>query len=191
MRWFARGLGLVAVSLFLAPSAAGVPDVDHRLRYGDAIGRVQLGMTLAQVRRVLGREWAVSKRERRSGRLRYLELQFDYSWWTVGLMRRANGEYRTVRIGTVARGQRTPERLGVGSTYRAVRRELRVSCRMVSSAVTGNFLHTECIYRPRTGRETAFIFDRQQSADNVSRVGSVEVRDGLFYVGWRVRFHPV
>jgi hypothetical protein len=106
-------------------------------------------------------------------------------------MRPRNGTYRTVRIGTVARRQRTPERLGVGSTYRDVRRELRVSCRMVSSAVTGNFLHTECIYRPRTGRETAFVFDRQESADNVRRVATVEVRDGLFYPGWRVRLTPV
>jgi hypothetical protein len=106
-------------------------------------------------------------------------------------MRRANGRFRVVRIATVARGQRTPERLGVGSTYRTVRSQLRVSCRMVSSAVTGNFLHRECVYRPRTGRETAFVFERSESADNVSRVGSVEVRDGLFYAGWRVRLDPV
>jgi hypothetical protein len=189
MRWFGGVLGIIVVSVLFAPLSGAGPKADLRVRHGDAIGPVRLGMTLSQVRRVLGREWAVSKRERRGAKgLRYLELQWDYGWWLVGFMRPASGEFRAVRIGTVARRQRTTERLGVGSTERELRRRLRVSCRRVSGVPTGNFLHTECIYRRSSGRETAFIFSRLESEDNVRRVSEVEVRDALFYRGWRVRF---
>jgi hypothetical protein len=182
-------VGIVVVFLTLSPSGGAGPRADMRVRHGEAIGRVHLGMTLDQVRRVLGPGWVVSKRERRDARgLRYVELQWDYGWWLVGFMRRGNAEFRAVRIGTVARAQRTPERLGVGSTDREVRRQLRVSCRFVSSAVTGNFLHTECIHRRSRGRETAFVLNPSESPDNLRRVVEVEVRDALFYRGWRVRF---
>jgi hypothetical protein len=189
MRWLGGAIVMAFALLILSPSGGAAPEADMRVRHGEAIGSVRLGMTLAQVRRVLGREWVVSKRERRDTRgLRYLELQWDYGWWTVGLMRRPRGEFRAVRIVTVARRQRTPEGLGVGSTARDVRRQLRVSCRFVSSTATGNFLHTECVYRRTRKRETAFVFEGQERPDNVRRVAAVEVRDALFYRGWRVRF---
>jgi hypothetical protein len=144
-------------------------------------------MTPAEVRRVRGREWAVSRRERRGTRgHRYLELQWDYGRWTVGFMRPANGRFRAVRIGTVTPAQRTAEGLGVDSRERAVRRRLPVSCRQVSDAESGTWIHMECIYRRSRSRQTVFVFGRD-GAGNVRRVDEVEVRDALFYLGWRVR----
>jgi hypothetical protein len=190
---------LVVASVLLVAAAVATPaggerHADLLVRHGESIGKVKLGMTLAQVRQVLGRERAVNKREKRGTRgYRYLELDWDYTWWTVGFMRAPGGKYRAVSIGTVQKGQRTPERLGTGSTERDLYAKLPVSCRMVSSRRSGNFLHGECVYRRPRGRQTVFVLSRSQDPDDptgVARVAQVEVRDALFYRGWPVRFDP-
>jgi hypothetical protein len=187
MRWLGGAVGIVVAVLILSPAGGARPTADQRVRHGEAIGPIRLGMTPTEVRRVLGRESAVSARERRGTRgHRYLELQWDYAWWTIGFMRPPNGGFRAVRIGTVARGQRTAERLGVGSSQRVVRQELPVFCREVSVR-GGPWIHTECIYRRSSKRQTVLVFGGQGEGDNVRRVDEIEVRDTLFYLGWRVR----
>ena len=189
---------LFVASLLLAAAVAVTPaggerQADLLVRHGESIGKVKLGMTLAQVRQVLGRERAVNKREKRGTRgYRYLELDWDYTWWTVGFMRAPGGKYRAVSIGTIQRGQRTPERLGTDSTERDLYSKLAVSCRQVFSR-RGAFLQGECVYRRPRGRQTVFVLSRWQDKDDplgVVRVVQVEVRDALFYRGWPVRIEP-
>jgi hypothetical protein len=190
-------VSLLLVAAVVATPAGGERQADLLVRHGESIGKVKLGMTLLQVRQVLGRERAVNKREKRGTRgYVYLELDWDYLWWTVGFMRAPGGKYRAVSIGTIQQGQRTPERLGPRSTEGEVYGKLRVDCRNVFPAKgtrRGNFLHGECVYRRPRGRQTVFVLSRWQDKDDplgVARVAQVEVRDALFYRGWPVRFEP-
>jgi hypothetical protein len=186
-------VSLLLVAAAVATPASGERHADLLVRHGESIGKVKLGMTLPQVRQLLGRERAVNKREKRGTRgYRYLELDWDYTWWTIGFMRAPGGKYRAVSIGTVQHGQRTPERLGTDSTERDLHAKLAVSCRQVFSR-RGTFLHGECVYRRPRGRQTVFVLGRVQDKDDptgVARVAQVEVRDALFYRGWPVRLHP-
>jgi hypothetical protein len=162
------------------------------VRHGEAIGKVRLGMTVPQVRRIIGRPHSVVTESRGRG-YRYRELGWNLGWWTVGFMRAPGGEYKAVRIGTVSRAQRTPERLGVESTDAQIVNRLRGAfCRFVETLRSGN-VYSECIYRRPTGRQTAFVLSRAGDPNdppNIARVAQVEVRSLLFYRGLRVRFHP-
>jgi hypothetical protein len=67
-----RGV-LVFVSVLLVAAAGAAPaggerQADLLVRHGESIGKVKLGMTLAQVRRMLGPERAMNKREKRGKR---------------------------------------------------------------------------------------------------------------------------
>jgi outer membrane protein assembly factor BamE (lipoprotein component of BamABCDE complex) len=74
---------LIASMLGVA-SATAKPDGDIRIRHGAGIGPIKLGMTYAQVRKILGGPQTVDRRETlRNGR-HYLEFGWDFSWWTVG-----------------------------------------------------------------------------------------------------------
>ncbi|HXV02055.1 MAG TPA: hypothetical protein VFP24_00655, partial [Gaiellaceae bacterium] len=74
---------LIVLTLGVA-SAAAKPDGDTRVRHGAGIGPITLGMTYAQVRKILGGPQTVDRRETlRNGR-RYLEFGWDFSWWTIG-----------------------------------------------------------------------------------------------------------
>jgi hypothetical protein len=89
------------------------------IRHGVGIGSVRLGMTEAQVRRVLGRPTAVIRRNTGFGGVR-LELQFNEAEYTVVLRRRA-GRLQVVAVSTILARERTREGLGVGSPERRVR----------------------------------------------------------------------
>ncbi len=112
-----------------AGSALGSSSSTLVIRPGVSIGKIRLGMTLAQVKGVLGRPRLVSRREERGFGLGYVEYQWGYASWRVGFSGRA-GERRAVRIGTTIRSQRTTEGVGVGSTTKDLARHYgrRVSC---------------------------------------------------------------
>lgn len=80
-------------------------------------------MTAAQVRRVLGSPRTVVERRVIRG-LPYIELEYGFGTWTVGLYGR-KGNRRVVLVLTALGRHRTPQGLGVGSTARQVRRGLR------------------------------------------------------------------
>jgi hypothetical protein len=99
------------------------------IRPGVSIGAVRLGMTLPQVRRALGPPTIVVRRESRGFGIRYVEYQWAYGTWRVGLRGRTDSE-RVVRIGTTLSRQRTPARIGAGSNTGDVARRYgdRISC---------------------------------------------------------------
>lgn len=111
---------LFGAALAIAPAGAE-PSRDARVFPGRGIGRVVLGMTPQQVRRVLGRHTLVNERKRIGFGLEYLELDWDYAQWTVGFQGR-RGELRVVRVGTTKPRERTRERLGTGSRIRDILR---------------------------------------------------------------------
>jgi hypothetical protein len=187
----AKLLGLaVAGALGLAAPAAAEQEV---VRHGESIGKVRLGMSVAEVHRLLGRPRSTTREQR--GRNTYLESDWDYGWWTVGFARPPGGRFRAVMVGTVQKAQRTPERLGAGATRGDVARRLPDSrCRSVQPA-GGSQLNElgECVYGDRGRRQTVFVFNLTFTGWHWSakaRIVEVQVRDPLFYAGWKVRFEP-
>jgi hypothetical protein len=187
----AKLLALLAfASVALAAPAAAHEQV---VRHGLAIGKVRLGMSVSEVRRLLGPPRSTTRELR--GRNVYVESDWDYGWWTMGFAKPPGGRFRAVMVGTVQRAQRTPERLGPGSTRRQVAERLPDTiCRSVQP-VGGSQLHElgECVYGGRGRRQTAFVFNLTFTGWHWSpqtRIVEVQVRDPLFYRCWRVRFEP-
>jgi hypothetical protein len=183
----AKLLGLCAVAaLALAAPASADQEV---VRHGRAIGKLRIGMTLTEVRGLLGRERAINVREAR-GRAGYdyLELDWDYGWWTAGFMRKPGGTFRAVLVGTGQRAQRTPEGFGLGSKKAELQKRLGARCRTVFNSERGVIKQQECVRGGPGQPQTVFVLETWMRADHSVRVRNVEVRDPLFYRGWRVRF---
>ena len=128
----------LATALFLPAAGPAEPLRDALVRPGKGIGKIQLGMTLTQVRRALGPSTYVSHRIDYGTRGRYLQLGWELpgrvSWepnvWRVGLRSTSpKGALRVVRVSTTAPAQRTTSGLGVGSRTPEIARKLpRVDC---------------------------------------------------------------
>jgi hypothetical protein len=186
-------LGVVA-ALVIASSTPAGSEADLLVRHGQGIGKLRLGMTLAQVKRLLGEPRAENKRERRRSGQIYLELDWQYARWTVGFLRAPGGAYRAVVIGTVLRAQRTPEGLGVGSAERELGRRLDgLRCWRVRPVGDPYLAYSnECVYGPRAGRNTAFILNGFAGlGDPRAAVVQVEVRAPAFYRARPVKLCPL
>src|ERR671917_500620 len=114
MRTLALAAALLAAAALCVGAATAGPSADARLTPGVGVGKLRVGMTLAQVRRHLGRPEAVSARKRLGFGVRYVEYQWGFATWTVGFQGRADA-LRAVRVGTTLRRERTRTGLGVGS----------------------------------------------------------------------------
>ena len=100
------------------------------IRLGKAIGKVELGMTLPQVRRALGGPHvSLYSRADFGARGRYAELGWELpgrtAWepviWQIGFRSTSRrGPLRVTRVATTARSERTPQRVGIGSRLRDV-----------------------------------------------------------------------
>ncbi|HEY8628692.1 MAG TPA: hypothetical protein VIL56_10280, partial [Gaiellaceae bacterium] len=77
-------LGIAVIAITVAVGAVGAPSSTLVIRPGVSIGKIRLGMTLAQVKGVLGRPQLVSRREERGFGIRYVEYQWAYASWSVG-----------------------------------------------------------------------------------------------------------
>lgn len=123
-------LGAVLVAAAVAASTAGsAPARDALVRPGAGIGKVRLGMTLAEVRRAVGRPQLLNRRVRAGFGRTYVEYAWDYGALTVGFFARA-GRLRAARISTTSPSERTREGLGRGSRPREIaRRYPNATCR--------------------------------------------------------------
>ena len=123
---------LVAIAAALAAAAQARDARDGLIRPGVGIGRIELSMPLAKVRRILGKPTSIAKRRRLGFGSEYVE----YTWgeapnWRVGVLGRP-GDQDVVMVATGLARERTRTGVGVGSTYRAARRRLgtRAYCRV-------------------------------------------------------------
>jgi hypothetical protein len=127
VRRFAVLLAAAGIAVLLAASGTAGTSRGAAIKPGKGIGKVELGMTLAQVKRALGGPpFSADRRTNFGARGRYIE----YTWevgsfiihtWHVGLRStRRNGPLRVVRVGTGVPGHRTPQGLGVGSRARDI-----------------------------------------------------------------------
>ena len=132
---------------------------DAVVRLGVGIGKVRLGMTAAEVRRVMGRHDA-RRSERRGFGNRWLEL----TWWS-GLadnftvqLEGQRGRERVIAVSTTRKSERTAEGLGPGVTVTRFRQAFpNARCRMLFPRDGGLVIATEFVIDAGGGRETAFL----------------------------------
>ena len=130
---------LGCVALALVASASGSTQRDALIRPGVGIGKVRLGMTLAQVRAAWGRPQAFTIRtQKRGGRI--LELQYDFAAYTVSLAGLL-GRERVIAVGTTLAKERLRQGIGVGSPERRLQRIFRGELRCE---------HLSVVYMPRS-----------------------------------------
>jgi len=175
-----RLLLVVLVSLVAAAPAAGTGSSSGVIRPGVGIGKVRLGMTLAQVRKAMGRPMYARGTSAGFGR-----LLIEYSYWMDGytvFLLRSGKRTRVVSVQTTLRAERTPAGLGVGSTESQLRRAYRdLRCKDIFPKDGGIITSHDCIARTRGGRELVFSFGRQPEDDY--RNGQKDVR-GAPRVDW-------
>jgi hypothetical protein len=147
------------LGLLLAVSAAAAPAHDMVIRPGLGIGKVRLGMSLADVRRVWGSPQAVT------GTQRKLELQYDFAAYVVTLAGQ-RGRKRVVSVGTTLARERTREGIGVGSPEARLRRVFRgeLQCDALELMVMRGYANPvlaanrrECTLGSPRGPHTTFV----------------------------------
>lgn len=127
---------VLGLALAGAAAAANAPDVQQRIVPGQAIGKVRIGMTLKQVRGVLGAPEAVIKRERRSFARTWVEYSWSFTSWRVGF-EVYRGRYRAVSIRASIRGEKTREGVGYGTLGRRVQDVYDTQCKPAYTKVHG------------------------------------------------------
>jgi hypothetical protein len=154
----------LALAAGVAGSAIAAKPPPKLIVPGEAIGPVRLGMTLPQVKRALGKPVAVSGKLDYPFGGEYLELQWRYATWTVGL-RSTGGPLRVVRISTTVNAQRTRDGVGSGSKPSAVLKAFpRATCvfRELGNPWPGTWL----VAAHPNGNMTAFsIYGRRDYGD--------------------------
>jgi hypothetical protein len=157
----ARAAVLVAV-VVLAGAASAVQAASARdalLRPGVGIGKVRLGMTVAGVRRAMGKH-DVGRAQRRDFGNRELEL----TWWSgladsfVVRLLGPPGHERVISIATTRKSERTVSGIGPGIRVARFRRAFpNASCRTLFPVGGGTLIGTEFVVDAGNGRETAFV----------------------------------
>jgi len=107
-----RRAAVGALALVLVPTASGT---ESTIYPGVGIGKVKLGMSAAQVRKALGRDYLVGRRSTVGG-VHYVEYEWDFANWTVTFSQRGRS-LRAVQIGTTLRSQRTSKGVGRGTSW--------------------------------------------------------------------------
>jgi hypothetical protein len=171
----------IAIAVVAAPASA-MSQRDAQIRPDVGIGRVRLGMSLAQVRRVLGPPQLLNRRVRVGFGREHREYVWNWFEWTIGF-RGTPGRFRAVRVVTSLRRHRY-RGIGVGSRVRAVVRVFpRARCRDYLSAGYQLFVRTS------RGRELRFVVPPTRSRWNLEprHIGEVIVQDPLGPHGYPLR----
>jgi len=108
-----RNSSLLTVLVLIVAASASATEAT--IYPGVGIGKVKLGMTKAQIERILGSDAIVDDRGAVAGHS-YLELGWNFDSWSVGFVL-DKGRYRAVRIGTTMARQRTPKGVGPGARW--------------------------------------------------------------------------
>jgi len=108
-------VAIFAVGGLLAASASAT---ESTIVPGVGIGKVKLGMTQAQVEKVLGKDHLVNARATVGGSA-YRELAWNFSTWSVGFLHQGT-TWRAVQVETTLSPQRTLAGIGVSSPFKQV-----------------------------------------------------------------------
>lgn len=130
---------------------------------GRAIGKVRIGMTLPQVKRVLGKPGVLNKSLRSGFGRRYVEYLWNWGDWTVGLSGRGDN-LRVSLIGTTLRRERTRDGVGVGTSARRMRQALKddgLNCSRMPGDTKTELPHPVCRLGTRTRGLTFFQTDEE------------------------------
>jgi hypothetical protein len=152
----AAALAVAAIAAVAAAPSPAAPQRDLLIVPGQQIGKVRLGMSLFQVRRALGRPTGVNKRMR-TGFASYVEYDWDYGRWTVGLSGRAPN-LRVSLVATTIERERTREGIGVHALRARVLDAYRgrgLRCPPLDS-YNANHYQRACRLVSRTGATTYF-----------------------------------
>jgi hypothetical protein len=157
-----RSVALIAavVTALAAAHATAAPESDLRIRPGQGIGKLRLGMMELEARRAMGQPWAVVRRPAGFG-LRSIEYQYDLAAYTVRFVG-VPGRLRAVRVSTIVRGERTPKGIGPGSLERSLRKAYPgIHCARLRVVVVSGirFVPTngrDCTLTTASGRRTVF-----------------------------------
>jgi hypothetical protein len=104
-------IAAVAAATFVSGASA----TESTIYPGVGIGKVKLGLTLTQVKHVLGSDAIVNDRETINGS-EYLELGWNFSAWAVGFARHGS-TYHAVHVTTALHAQRTTTGVGPGTFW--------------------------------------------------------------------------
>ncbi len=154
---------------------------DALIRPGKGIGKVDLGMTLPQVKKAMGRHDTGWSEQRGLGR-RYLELTWDggpEDTFSVGLLG-TPATLRVVTMWTTQPRERTPAGFGPGSSRARLLRTVRgLRCQIVwRRDGSGHIVRTEYVLGRRGGPETVFVpgLNRFYTRDTTKTIAYVIVR---------------
>jgi hypothetical protein len=149
---------VVGCAMLAEPAGAG-PIANAVIRPGVGIGRIELNMRLAEVRRVLGNPTSVAKRRQLGFGSEYVE----YTWgeapsWRVGVIGRP-GDQDVIMVATGLAREKTRTGVGVGSTYKDARRRLGSRARCRINGKPGDLAYNAFCHMGLPGRtETSFLF---------------------------------
>lgn len=163
-------IAALAAGLLLVPAAGAT---DALIRPGKGIGKVELGMSEAQVRRALGTPHAVIRKQVGFGRVS-AEWQYDFGLWRVQLLGR-RGALRVVSVATMARSERTRQGFGVGTLERTLRRTYgrAIRCEQLrtdSGIVWGHNNVRKCNVRGPGGARLSWASAHPRKAFDIVRV---------------------
>lgn len=183
-------VALGCVVLAIAAGASASTERGALIRPGVGIGKVRLGMKLAQVRAAWGAPQAVTVRKRKRGG-RIVELQYDFAAYVTTLSG-LRGRERVIAVCTTLAKERLPQGVGVGSLERRLQRVFRgaLRCEILpvrpGEPVIFASARRRCTLGDRHGRHTVFTsgihlrypWDARLVADwaRLARVTGVVVR---------------
>lgn len=154
---------LAAVAASLATSAGATTTRQEVIVPNVGIRGVKLGMTLAQVKRVLRSEAILNKRHKLGPKSQYVEYVWDYGSFRVGFLRRS-ARMRVALVATTVSSQRTRAGVGVGTPEKRLPQRLGARCFDVDYYATEQWYRdpsTEstryCVVGSSRGKRTVFI----------------------------------
>ncbi len=124
---------------------------------------VKLGMSLAQVKRVLGSGGILNKRQKLGPRSEYVEYVWDYGSFRTGFVRRS-GRTGVALVATTLSSQRTRSGIGVGTPLKRAQQRTGARCFDVDYYAKDQWYRdpsTEstqyCLIGSARGKRTVFI----------------------------------
>jgi hypothetical protein len=118
---------LLVLAGVAAVSAGGATARQELIVPNVGIRGVKLGMSLAQVKRMLGSGAILNKRQKLGARSQYVEYVWDYGSFRVGFVRRS-ARTRVALIATTLSSQRTRSGVGVGTRLKRAQERTGARC---------------------------------------------------------------